>query len=409
MRIDAEVTEGSTLLGPIAAGGASAALLLYLARQDTVTPGTFVAVAALLTALSFVALSRAAPSTTWRATHRRRRRRVGADARGLSVDGELVLPRQMIAQTRIKDEPAGGTTVLVEARGLAPSRLVHVDSPRIAQALVDTLEQTPREVVEFPALPPWAHRMRWLTIVLTTSPWIFVNLLRHLPGWSLFVVLGLYGMIALPMVLPQRVAIGEDGILLRWAGQRRFVPFGLLREARATPLGVVLTLEDERNLEIRVTHRADAEAARRGAMLAKIEQGLAEHRALAPAEDEALLTRGERELDAWIEEMDRLGTGEAHGYRTLAMPRERLWAVLENPCAEPSARQGAALALRARLDEDERERITAIGQKSASPRLRLALDAVVNANEEPRLRVALEEAASDECDVTRELDTALRG
>ena len=385
MRVDAEVSEGRSLGWPLAAAGLSAALLVFVGLEPAVTTTTYVATAALLTALSFIALSRSAPST------RRGRRRVGADGRGLSVDGQLVLPRQTILRTRVKDEPSGGHSVIVEARGLAPSRIVHVDSPRIAQALADTLEQTPHEVVEFDALPPWAHRMRWLTIILTTSPWILFNLLRHMPGWTVLVVLGLYVVIALPMVLPQKIAIGEDGILLRWAGRRRFVPFGLLREARATPLGVELELENDRAIEVRLTHRADAEAARRIAIIERIDQGLAQHRALAPAEDEALLTRGDRDLDAWIDEMNILGTADAYGYRMIAIPRERLWAVLENPGADPSARQGAALALRERLDDDERERLVSIGQKSASPRLRVAIDAVARAPDPPHLRLALDE------------------
>lgn len=388
MRVDAEITEGRSLTWPLAAGGLSAALLVFVALQESVTVTTFVATVALLTALSFIALSRTAPSS-----RRRGRRRVGADSRGLTIDGELVLPRQTIVRTRVRDEPGGGYSVLVEGRGLVPPRTVHVGSARIAQALADTLEQTPHEVMEFDALPPWAHRMRWPTIVLTTSPWILFNLLRHMPGWTIFVVLGLYGVIGLPMVLPQKIAVGDDGILLRWAGRRRFVPFALLREARATSLGVELELEDDREIEVRLTHRADAEAARRTTMLKRIEKGLAHHRALAPAEDEALLTRGDRDVDAWIQEMSFLGSPEAHGYRTIAIPRERLWAVLENPVAAPSARQGAALALRLRLDDEERERLLAIGHKSASPRLRIALDAVAHATAAPQLRIALD--ASD--------------
>ena len=79
-------------------------------------------------------------------------------------------------------------------------------------------------------------------------------------------------------------------------------------------------------------------------MLERIDDGLTNHRALAPAEDEALLTRGERDLDAWIQEMNVLGTADAHGYRTIAIPRERLWAVLENPGADPSAMSSQSFA-----------------------------------------------------------------
>ncbi|MBX3225211.1 MAG: hypothetical protein KF795_32140 [Labilithrix sp.] len=391
MRIDAEVTQGRSPVRALLAAALAASLLALLALTGgAISTSGWVLVLAALLAVPFIGWTgEPRPS-------RSGRRRVGADARGLTVDGELVLPRQTILRAHVKDEPIGGHSVIVEARGLAPARIVRVDSPRIAQALADTLEQTPHDVVEFDALPPWAHRMRWLTIVLTTSPWILVNLLRHMPAWTILVVLALYGLIALPMVLPQKIAVGDDGILLRWAGRRRFVPFGLLREARATSLGVELELADDRELEIRLSHRADAAASRRAAMLERIDEGLVNHRALAPAEDEALLTRGDRDLDAWIREMNALGAADAHGYRTIAIPRERLWAVLENPGADPSARQGAALALRARLDEDERERLVTIAHKSASPRLRVSIDAVARAPDAPRLRVALEHSDDDD-------------
>lgn len=390
MRVDAEVSQGRNLVWPLGAAVASAALLAFVSLRLTATTEAVVALAALVTTLAFVALSRGAPRA------RGGRRRIGADSRGLTIDGELVLPRQNILCTRVRDEPEGGHSVVVEARGFAPSRIIHVDSARIAQALADTLEQTGHEVAEFRALPPWAHRMRWLTLVLTTSPWILVNLLRHMPGWTALVVLGLYGLVALPMVLPQRVAIGEDGVLLRWAGHRRFVPFGVLREAHSTPLGVELELANDALIEIRLTHRSDSDTMRRAAMIDRIEQGLSRSRALAPAEDEALLLRGERDLDAWIQEMNFLGASDTHGYRTVAIPRERLWAVLENPNAAPSARQGAALALRARLDDEERERLVSIAHKSASPHLRVAIDAVAHAPDAPRLRVALENVDDDD-------------
>jgi hypothetical protein len=388
MRIDAEVTQGRNMVWPLAAAGLSATLLVLFARLVLVTPITFISLAALITTLSFIALTRPARS-------KRGRRRVGADARGLTIDGELVLPRQSILQTRVQDEPNGRSSVIVEARGFAPPRIVHVRCPRIAQALADTLEQTPHEVVQFDVLPPWAHRMRWLTIILTASPWILLNVLRYMPPWTVGVVIGLYGVVLSPMVLPQKLAIGDDGILLRWAGRRRFIPFAHLREARPTTLGVELELEDDRQIEVRLTHRDEAETARREEILERIGESLSHHRELEHLEDEALLTRGERDLEAWIQEMSILGTADLYGYRTIAIPRERLWAVLANPGADPSARQGAALALRVRLDDDERDRLASIGHKTASPHLRIALDAVAGAPDSTRLRVALEESAEE--------------
>jgi hypothetical protein len=397
MRLEGELDRGHSLAWPIGAAVVSAALLLFVAVQSAVTIATFLAIAVLLTALSFLALTRGTP-------RRGRRHHIGADARGLTVDGELVVPRHAIAHARVKDEPDGSHAVIIETRRWGAPRIIRVASARLAQALADTLEYASRDVTQFDALPPWAHRMRWLAIILTTSPWILFNVLRHLPGFSLLVVLALYGLIALPIVLPQKVAIGEDGVLLKWAGRRRFVPFAVLREVRATALGVELDLIDDRTLEIRLSHRADADERRRAAMVARINEGIATHRALAPAEDESLLARGQRDYETWIHDMGALGHVES-GYRAIAIPRERLWAVLENPAAAPSAREGAALALHALLDDEERVRLLSIAHKSASPRLRIAIDAVTTADAR-RLRVAFEEAEKQEVETETKRATA---
>ncbi len=392
MRVEAEVSKGRGLAWTLAATGVSAGLLLFVALRESVSLATFFATAGLVMMLSFVALARGARY------RRGPKRRVGADGRGLSVDGELVVPRHALLRARVRDEPDGAYSVIVEGRGLTPTYAVRVESARIAQALADTLEQAPQGVAVFDALPPWAHRIRWLAIILTTSPWILINILRYLPGFTIAIVLGLYVLVALPMVLPQKVAIGDDGVLLRWAGRRRFVPFGMLRAARATPLGLELELVDDRSIEIRLGHRPDVDTSRREAMLDRIEEGMALHRSLEPADDEALLARGERPIDVWIQEMRMLGAGDAFGYRTCAIPRERLWAVLENPSADPSAREGAALALRERLDEEERDRLGAVAQKIASPRLRIAIDAVSTLPDTPELRVALEQLDEQRCE-----------
>ncbi len=391
MRAFAEVSKARGLAWTLGATGISAGLLGFVALDRTISASTFVAIAALVTTLSFVALMRGAPSRRGRG--RGIRHRVGADGRGLTVDGQLVVPRHDLARARVNDEPDGSHSVLVETRGLRPSYVLRVGSARIAQAFADTLQQAPDDVVVFRALPPWAHRMRALTVLLTTSPWILFNALQHLPHAAIFVTLGLYGLIGLPVVLPQRVMIGEDGVLLLWLGRRRFIPFGALRAARPLPLGVALDLADDRSVEIRLTQRADAEPVRREALLERITRGIDVHEALEPAEDEALLARGERPIEAWIEEMRILGSSHVYGYRTIAIPRDRLWCVLENPSADPSARQGAALALREHLDDEERERLALIGQKSASPRVRVAIDAVTSLRDTERLRVALEDDA----------------
>jgi hypothetical protein len=123
-------------------------------------------------------------------------------------------------------------------------------------------------------------------------------------------------------------------------------------------------------------------------------------------EEETFLARGTRTLPDWIRDMRAFGTGEAGAYRTISIPRERLWSVLESPTADPSAREGAALALHASLDGEERSRVLAIAAKSASPRLRVALDAIADAEDEQRVRVGIEHA--EELDEAAPLSTRVK-
>lgn len=254
----------------------------------------------------------------------------------------------------------------------------------------------------FRALPPWARHLRWLAVVLTASPWVLINVLRHIPMWGLGIIAMLYGLIAIPTILPQRVDVGHDGIFLRWFGNKRFIAFSKILHVSPTRVGVVIHLLTGREIEIRLTQKDGAADAQAKALFKQIEAGIASHRDLGRADEEAFLARGARDVSTWLREMRAIGAGDRGGYRVNSIPRDRLWAVVENPAADPSARQGAALALSASLADDERVRLLALAQKTASPRVRIAFDGVGRATggpdeaskseEETRLRIALETA-----------------
>lgn len=246
-------------------------------------------------------------------------------------------------------------------------------------------------VTRHKALPPWAKHLRWLAVVLTTSPWIVFNAFRFLPPWAMATVLALYGVIALQVLLPQWVEVGTDGVVLRSLGRRRFVRFDRIREVTATSLGVELALDDGHDLEIRMTQKANGATAQVERLLSAIEEARAAFVALARSEEEAFLARGERDLDTWMREMRALGEPSGAGYRALAIPHDRLWDIVQNASADPSAREGAALALRASLDDHGREVLAEVVASTASPRLRVALDAVARTDDDAKLRVAIAE------------------
>lgn len=126
------------------------------------------------------------------------------------------------------------------------------------------------------------------------------------------------------------------------------------------------------------------------AALARLNDGIEKANSVDATDDEKLLARSSRDLATWVDAMRSIGLDEMGIYRTRSIPRERLWETLENAAANPSARKGAALALHARLDDEERARIEALARRTASPRFRVALHAVSHEKEPARLRLALE-------------------
>ena len=322
---------------------------------------------------------------------------VVADARGLSIDGALYMDRASIEVSYCDEQPGddGRYAVHIEGRLLRRACAIHVDSAEEAGALLAAMLRDPSSsAAHFRALPPWAKHIRWLAIVLTASPWVLINLLRHVPGWGIAILAALYGLILLPTFLPQRIDVGHDGVFLRWLGNKRFIPFSAIEIVSATKVGVDLFLRGERHVEIRLAQKNGGATAQVGALVARIKEGVLVQAGLTRADEEAFLVRSGRDLETWMKNMRALGGGETGGYRAAAIPRERLWAVVENPAADPSAREGAALALSASLDADDRSRLATLAQRTAQPRLRVALDGVSREPDESRLRVVL--ATADE-------------
>ena len=328
----------------------------------------------------------------------KRAHKVTADAHGLSIEGALYMSREAIKSAYVEELPGEDGRHAVHLGGAFLHRgcAIYVDSAARGHELLAALERDPSAAAHFRALPPWAKHLRWLAVVLTASPWIIFNFLRFIPPWGLGVLAALYAVILLPTFLPQRVDVGHDGIFLRWLGNKRFIPFSSIDTASSSNLGVDLFLRGDAHahVEIRLTQKANAADAQVRALLTRIKDGIAAHASLTRADEEAFLARTGRDVSTWMREMRALGAGEMGGYRAAAIPRERLWAVVENPAADPSAREGAALALSASLDADDRARLAALAQKTAQPRLRIALDGVSREEDEARLRVALETAES---------------
>ncbi len=392
-RGDARIVKRSlgNTLGVLAGGLLATLLLLFFTGNATLYP---VAATAAFGIGVFL----------WTSRHQARpgpeRHAIAADPQGLHVDGELVLPHARIGRVHVA-EVQDGHAVHVDGRRLGRSYSIVFDDEEKAEELHDALLVGPAAAVaRFKALPPWAKHLRWLAVVLTASPWIVVQVLRFAPRfiWP-FVLLG-YAVLALPLVLSQRIEVGEDGIFLRWAGNKRFLAFASMRAVTKTNTGAELELRDGRRIALQLTYKDAPDNRETVRLVERIEQGLAalEARTHDAGADESLLARGERDLATWLRDMRALGAGDVGGYRVNAIPEDRLWTVIENPAADASAREGAALALHARLDDAGRDKLRELARSTASPRLRIALDGVAKETDEAKLRIALDAAELEEAE-----------
>lgn len=200
------------------------------------------------------------------------------------------------------------------------------------------------------------------------------------------------------LLVPSRIAIGIDGVLVRWLFLRRFHPFSNVRALyRIGDRGIGIDLSDGTRAEVYTSMARNGQlgagtiAEHREAVLARMESALRAHRSLDDASTVAeALARGDRTGGDWLADLVKLRAGGTD-YRTAALRDEDLWTLLESPSATEDARAAAALVLRRSLDDEGRARIRVAAEATASPRLRVALDRAADAAED----AAVEEAVAD--------------
>jgi hypothetical protein len=171
-----------------------------------------------------------------------------------------------------------------------------------------------------------------------------------------------------PFVL---VSVGADGIhLLSVLSRSRFIPFGAVTTAETRGRNVTICLRDG-GTETMYDPSNGRDRADEGQLLVyRINEQLDRH-GRDGAEIRALL-RGARTTSDWIKEVSR-ASDEHASFRSPAVPADDLWRVLADPVAVATARAGAALALRDRLDDGGRARLRVIADACAAPKLRVAL------------------------------------
>ena len=236
-----------------------------------------------------------------------------------------------------------------------------------------------------------------LTAILGVGAYNAFNILPHawrFPGFFALMLLSLLNW------APSTVAVGPDGVLVTSATRlrRKFHPFADIADATVTSWGVTLEMKSGRSIELRTETSAKSKSESRDALAARIRAGIAALDPTGAADVASLVARAGRPVEEWLRALDAV-TGPAAGYRVATVPADKLWRVVEDPTADPSARAGAAAALRASLDDEGRARLAAIADASVHPKVRVALDAIASskaADDDERLREALEGCAEDQ-------------
>jgi len=349
--------------------------------------GVWVLLAALLAFASYAGWT---PSRESRAELR-------AERDGLYAGGVLLVSRSAIRSMRILPRAQKGPLIEIGKRGL--SLRVSVRSAKQARELVRAMGRDPREGLARFTVPLLARMSAigmwgWTAVVCVLA---LVSATRGGAGLLTFSGLALACAFAISIVLQQTITIGKDGILIETPLRRQFLRYTDIRSigrlSARTWTGQPLpspgfAIRPKVGLPIRVhtMHERLREGMYANDHLFAMANKLLRRKATDDAPHVALM-RGSRTASEWL---GALRATEAGGYRSMVLDTEDLLRVVADPGAPDEARAGAVAALSGRKDEAARTRLRVIAEEVAMPKLRVAIDAALEEDEE-RLLQALEE------------------
>lgn len=323
-------------------------------------------------------------------------RTLTADAEGLCIDGHTT-PREQLTEGRIV--PLLNGSVSVELRGEnTPTLSIHTKSHEVGAQLLSVLGLDAQPKMTTFRGYPSSKVLRTIGVVQAFASLILLFTPSVPWEWRVGPVqLALVAWLVASFAIRRgTLSVGADGLRIDAPGDHRFIPWSEVTDASPRGNGVLLELAGEKRLKLRVNRRlrfdyTDNEADALG-LYGRIQVARTQARERQDAREAAnRLARNGRSVEAWHDDLRSLGGG----FRTAAFDFDDLERVLLDPLAEPSARAGAAVALR-RLDARTHtaeghgpERIRVVAQACAEPRLRVALDRAAQAEDEAALREAL--------------------
>jgi hypothetical protein len=330
-----------------------------------------------------------------------RRARARAEAGGLFIDGRLVLDASRVQGGWLQPRTWGPPLVRVCGRGTTRHIDLAVRDSRAGRGLLQALGIDAARVsaqywtMARPLGEPRSHARAAAVGGLVLA---FGAVGGHSTPAALALSVVALLVLVVAASIPTHVTVGTDGISIEWLGTCRFVPWASVAAVESFDRGVVLALSTGQWLTLRTPAADERHHTERDAM---VERMRVAWRACAETpSDEAAGRRvrreGGRTLE-WVRAVRAMATSWG-GYRTVGMPTDRLWRVVEDPAADRALRTGAAIALAPSLDADGRGRLHAVASSCAEPRLRIALAtaATAAAAADDELSAALDAIESEE-------------
>jgi len=361
----------------------------------------YVALLAAAEAIAFFFLPAAAPNGIG-FINGERRGPLRADRDGIGFCGRQVLARAQIRNVAVEGLLGGAQIVHVSALRAKHDLHIELADDETARTLIAALELDPEKHVATFSVEedPLRGRARWLAarLLIATGALAVAGAVLYLARRQELLLLALVpALLVYALLLPRArvrtdVALAADGLTLRHRGRTRSIALSAIAELRTEHNEATLVLTSGEELVLRFGADMDEKASlQHGAFIVRMKRALG-RRHRAPEPNEAMLTRGERDASDWARHLLALAR-EDEGYRVASVPPDTLWRIAEGAAREPTARVGALVALRARLDEDARARLQELASRTAQSDLRAALEAAASGAEADEIIAAYDRAS----------------
>ncbi len=351
-----------------------------------------------------------------------------ATRNGVYVRGKRLVARREISRAYVWPGTGVGTLVRIERKGLLGGpidlKVKDVDEGRaLLHALgLDATQSATEYSVAGPSRGHWRKRLYfcWAGTGSAFASLIALGVL-HRPlalGGVASAAVGTFAALAYAVSMLQlfwqsRVVVGADGVYVRWLWQKRFIPIEEIASVSVVegdyafngyPIYVRMKLKSGPDVDLFVQfgRKLGGRSTKLGQFTRMRAEILAERISEALTGggkgsssvlewDASLLAQGERAIEEWVGALRGIAAKTAT-FREPGAIMDQLWTVLEDVQAPAEKRAAAAVALSPHLDEGGRERVRLAAQATVAPKLRIALEAAAD-DDDDRLVSALDGVA----------------